>query len=392
MSEIVTAPFSRLSSAVPSRVVLALALSVAASGCHREEVPFYRVAKGDVDAADVAPAASSAAADSSSDSRVHWTVPAGWKTKPATQMRVGNFIAESPDGRVAEITVIPFPGQAGGEVDNVNRWRGQIKLPPVTAAEITSQTISIGGNQAKLYDMTSAEPIPPSQRKTRVIAASALVDGNSWFFKLTGDEDLASAQRPAFAQFLKSVAFGSSPLAAAIPSTPAPPSASPVVPATATPTAPATSATGNTAPTTASPQWDLPKDWQPLPTNAMKVGNFSITEGDASAVVTVTTFPGDVGGSLANVNRWRGQIGLNPVAESDLGALLSPLDVDGGKAMLIDMTGQGQEAGKKVRLIAVSLRKGENSWFFKIIGDEPVVAKQRAGFIHFVQSTRLPNG
>jgi hypothetical protein len=124
----------------------------------------------------------------------------------------------------------------------------------------------------------------------------------------------------------------------------------------------------------------------------MKVGNFSITEGDASAVVTVTTFPGDVGGSLANVNRWRGQIGLNPVAESDLGALLSPLDVDGGKAMLIDMTGQGQEAGKKVRLIAVSLRKGENSWFFKIIGDEPVVAKQRAGFIHFVQSTRLPNG
>jgi hypothetical protein len=92
------------------------------------------------------------------------------------------------------------------------------------------------------------------------------------------------------------------------------------------------------------------------------------------------------------VNRWRGQVGLPPVGESDLPALLKPLDVAGGKATLVDMTGQSPASGKKTRILAVSLPHGAQTWFFKITGDEGTVESQKAAFLKFVQTARLPNG
>jgi hypothetical protein len=38
-----------------------------------------------------------------------------------------------------------------------------------------------------------------------------------------------------------------------------------------------------------------------------------VSDPDGKAEVTVSAFPGDTGGLLANLNRWRGQIGLEPV-------------------------------------------------------------------------------
>ena len=34
--------------------------------------------------------------------------------------------------------------------------------------------------------------------------------------------------------------------------------------------------------------------------------------------ISVTTFPGDVGGELMNINRWRQQIGLSPISIDSL--------------------------------------------------------------------------
>jgi hypothetical protein len=137
-------------------------------------------------------------------------------------MRLGNFAVSGPDGRKVEITVVTFPGQAGGELENVNRWRRQIGLPPIGADEIKSENVMIGGNAAKVYDLTGAEPAAAGEAKKRTVAAIALVNGDSWFFKMSGDAELAAAQRPAFDEFLKSVTFG-----AGAASTPSPAPAAP---------------------------------------------------------------------------------------------------------------------------------------------------------------------
>jgi hypothetical protein len=40
------------------------------------------------------------------------------------------------EDRVVEVTLSRFPGEVGGELANVNRWRQQVELPPLEANEL----------------------------------------------------------------------------------------------------------------------------------------------------------------------------------------------------------------------------------------------------------------
>ncbi|HZZ20009.1 MAG TPA: hypothetical protein VFE25_11590, partial [Opitutaceae bacterium] len=55
--------------------------------------------------------------------------------------------------------------------------------------------------------------------------------------------------------------------------------------------------------------WTTPSDWVVKPPAPMRKATFGVPAGGSQAELSVTAFPGDVGGDLANVNRWRGQIG-----------------------------------------------------------------------------------
>jgi hypothetical protein len=59
-----------------------------------------------------------------------WTVPEGWQETPPTQMLISRFEVNADDGQV-EITVSAFPGDVGGTVANVNRWRTDWFATPV---------------------------------------------------------------------------------------------------------------------------------------------------------------------------------------------------------------------------------------------------------------------
>ena len=46
-------------------------------------------------------------------------------------MRLGSFKVDGPNGASADVSVIAFPGEAGGLISNLNRWRGQLQLSPL---------------------------------------------------------------------------------------------------------------------------------------------------------------------------------------------------------------------------------------------------------------------
>ena len=144
------------------------------------------------------------------------------------------------------------------------------------------------------------------------------------------------------------------------------------------------------------PSWDIPANWQEQPAQQMVLHSFVIVDGQGGkANVTITTFPGSVGGTLANVNRWRNQLSLEPVEQSDLPKMASSLDVLdvlGGKAMLVDMTGTDKKTNQRARLIAAMVAREGSTWFYKLMGDEQVVAREKETFIKFVQTVRYPNG
>ena len=64
--------------------------------------------------------------------------------------------------------------------------------------------------------------------------------------------------------------------------------------------------------------WDKPYDWLEKDNDSFSLANYEIPFNDTYANLSITKFAGDAGGIVANVNRWRRQLGLEPMALKDI--------------------------------------------------------------------------
>jgi hypothetical protein len=292
-------------------------------------------------------------------------------------MSIASFKVSGQAGADAEVSVVPLPGLAGGDTANVNRWRGQVGLPAATADELQklSEGVQVGDQSATLYDIAG------SDNAKRILGAIQERDGTTWFFKMTGEARLVEGQKPEFTAFLKSLTFSNATQSAALP-----PGHPPI--GGANQTAPMMSG----EPVGANkPAWAVPAGWQEVPASQFLLAEYSIAGANgAKAEVNVAELNGNGGGVLANVNRWRGQIGLGPVDEIGLLKVTTALAVTGGQATFVDMTGRDM-SGQATRLVAAIVPAGDQTWFYKLMGDEKVVADQKDAFTKFVQTARYSN-
>ena len=58
--------------------------------------------------------------------------------------------------------------------------------------------------------------------------------------------------------------------------------------------------------------WDTPGNWITKENNSFSLASYEIPYQNDSADLSITKFSGDAGGVLANVNRWRRQLNLEP--------------------------------------------------------------------------------
>jgi hypothetical protein len=369
-----------------SFVAAALALSLA--GCGRNDVQVYQVGKEQAQSPPAQGADATAMPPGHPDVSAQppglkWTLPTGWEeVVPPGQMRVASFRIKGEGSKLGDVSVVPLPGAAGGILANVNRWRGQVGLAPVSEAELgnLAQKVVIAGHPGELYEQAgqgtgSGEP-------TRILAAILMHDEVAWFFKVTGDDQLVAQQKPAFVEFLKSLTF----------TAPAAPVAQAGLPADHPPIdTPMLSAqpADATAPASGKPAWQVPAAWKEVPGGQFLVAKFTISgDGGAQAAVNVSMSAGDGGGLAANVGRWRGQLGLGQLSEDELNKLAAPVDTAAGKAMLVDMIGTDARTGQKARLVGVIVPQGGQTWFYKLMGDEQLVGREKDAFSKFVQTAR----
>jgi hypothetical protein len=131
--------------------------------------------------------------------------------------------------------------------------------------------------------------------------------------------------------------------------------------------------------------WQLPKGWEQLPPGEMRLGDFRVHGSDgARAEVTIIPLAGRAGTDAANVNRWRGQVGLSPIAEDQLAANSESVQVGRETARLYEMAGVAGD-DEKTRILAVIFRRGETSWFFKMIGNDALVETEKSTFKEFLK-------
>jgi len=384
--------------------VAGVVLVFALAGCKRENNQVYFAPKETPPAQSAAPAPGGMPpAEMSAPQglpKLTWTLPDGWQEKPASEMRVASFAVPNKDGEPADVSVIPLPGIGGMVLENVNRWRGQVGLAPISPADLGGATeqVTIAGSPSSLFDMAGVAPGGSS--KTRILAAMLDHDGMTWFFKMTGDEALVERQKPAFKNFLASLNFGPSEQAALPPGhlaigadnggqNAASQSLPPGHPAIGSDmTAASAPAAGNSA----KPVWLVPSDWHELPPAQFLLAEYGVSAPNgATADVNVAMLNGEGGGLLPNVNRWRAQLGLPAASEADLPAMSTPLAIPGGQATVVDMTGTDPKTGAKARLVGVILPQPGQTWFYKLMGDEQVVAQQKTAFLQFVRSAKYSN-
>ena len=366
-------------------------LLLLAAGCQRDSTKVYVANEQDQSPQQTAPAlptdspnqalppghpdistmpGTSAAATTTAAPQLTWTTPAGWTEAAPGEMRVASFKITGAGGKLADVSVIPLAGMGGSDDANVNRWRGQIGLASLSSDDLqkAAEKIEAAGQSAQLYDIAGTD-----QRILGVIQHRGDV---AWFYKMTGDAGLVEQQKPAFVEFLKSLKFA----AAALSPTEMPaghPAIGGDMMAPATATGPITHE--------GQPSWQVPAGWQEVAAGQFLVAKFNISGDDgATTAVNVSSSPGDGGGLAANVNRWRGQLGLPPV--SDIST--TPIDVAGGKAQLVEMSGTNPQTGKQAQLIGVIVSQAGQTWFYKLMGDEKVVAGQKDAFTKFVQGAK----
>lgn len=131
--------------------------------------------------------------------------------------------------------------------------------------------------------------------------------------------------------------------------------------------------------------WSAPAAWKTKPASAMRKGSYAVGDSGAEADLSITAFPGDVGGELANINRWRGQVSLPPLADADVAASVTRTKENGLAITIVDFAGTGANAQ---RVLGAMVPFAGATWFFKLIGPDAVVAKAKPEFLAFVKTVQ----
>jgi hypothetical protein len=368
--------------------IVAGSLASALTGCGRDDVRTYHVPKettGQLAAADLPSGHPniSGAPRPSAGPGIAAKVPPDWQEAPPGEMRVASYHVKGKDGKMADVSVIPLPGMAGRDIDNVNRWRGQVGLPQVAEEELgkLAESVQVGGQEGKLYEMAGQNSA--SGEKNRILAAIVRRPDAIWFFKMVGDDGLVAEQKPAFVDYLKSFSFAGAGGGAAMQDAQLPPSHPPI--GNISPAAAAAAPTSGEG----KPEWQVPSGWKEIDGGQFLVAKFVITGADNSqAAVNVSMSAGDGGGVLGNVNRWRGQLGLGQQSQAEVDKLVASVDIQGGKAMLVDMSGTDMKSSAKTRLVGAIVPRGQQTWFYKLMGPAPLVEQQKDAFTKFVQGVK----
>ena len=383
---------------VNTRPLAAALLAVILAGCGRDDVKVYKVDARDGTATPAPGAAASEAMpmtmpaglptpDDSSQPRLKYTLPSGWKEKPLTQMRVASFEVAAA-GKLADVSVIPLGGMSGGDLANVNRWRGQIGQAPIADAELAklAEKVVIAGQPGDLYDLAGTNP--GSGEAQRILGAILHDTDTVWYFKMSGEAGLAENQKTNFIAFLKSVEFQKPAPPAAMDMTQLPPS-HPKIELNLPADGNAVIEMDTNSPS--KPTWTIPADWKEGQLAQFLVAKFIIQKGDVTAAVNVSSLAGDGGGLLPNLNRWRSQLGQPPLSDSDL-AKLATMEASGTKATLVQINGTDPRSNQPASLVGVVLPLDGQTWFYKLMGDPTIVAQQKDALIKFVQSAHYPVG
>ena len=321
-----------------------LAIVLFSAGCNKQEIRVYTAPKDREPETEVA---AHTAAPARPRPKISYALPQGWKEVAGNQISFVSFEIKGSGEKEATASITRLANLEGKDAELVNMWRQMTGLKELSQEEALKQLqpVEVAGGKGTLFETGN------DTNDLRIVTAILHQPAGSWFYKLSGDAAVVEKEKPVFLEFLKSVRVQE-------------------------PTEEASSEGAGK-----HFHWAVPSSWQTVAPGEMQVARFQVPEnGTARGQVFVSLFESDSGGTLANVNRWRKQIGLPNTAENELSQIVSPLDPGLPGSILVDMTNNGR------RLIGAIVPREGSYWFYKLLGDAEAVAPEKDAFIGFAKS------
>ncbi len=265
-----------------------------------------------------------------------WALPPGWTQQPGNAMRFATLEIDA-DGESLECSVSKLSRTEQPLEDyllaNINRWRGQLHLASIAAADLPQQTttVTLGDDslQATLINIVG-------ESTTGGMGAAPFAGGGA---------------RAPFA------GTGASPRTSAAP---------------------------------VKLSFRTPTGWTPGELEISRGGVvvrrdavFEVKDGDKRVEITVTKLPAAGGAMLPNINRWRGQIGLEAISAEQFDKEKKQIEVAGTPADYVQFSGSDQA------IFGVIAERNGLAWFVKLQGQSDLAGRERQNFEDFVRSIRF---
>jgi len=130
-------------------------------------------------------------------------LPEGWLRQKPGPMQLERYVMQREDGEWTEITVSKLAGDGGGLAANINRWRGQIGLPPLVDADAVREAEPATEMTEGAWWVDLAGTDERTQQPARTLVLILPYSGETWFYKITGHPEVSLSQREPTATFAR---------------------------------------------------------------------------------------------------------------------------------------------------------------------------------------------
>lgn len=261
-----------------------------------------------------------------------WTLPDGWHQLPVPGNAMRHATLSLGGDPALEMSVTVLPAVPGAPIEpqvlnNLNRWRNQMSLPPIDDEDLAarSEKLTLAAGDAYWINIMGRPRARPQMPPPQMPARGANPHG-------------AERAEPAEAK---------------------------------------------------SPTFKAPAEWAEAPPVPFALASFEVVDRERPVaagekppriVMTITSARGD---RIAHVNRWRGQLHLDAISEDQLDRASTKVDVGGAPGELFEFSNDVRA------IVALMVRVRDQMWFVKLDGDKQLAERERPRFEAFLKSIKF---
>ena len=276
-------------------------------------------------------------------------LPEGWVMNPRNDIAIAELVSPDATGRVKfTVTALTMPPEQewpGYLLSNVNRWRGQLKLPDLTSETLKETLIEVPRSQASM----------PSYIFDAVGTGTGAMSGGGPGPSAPAAASSQSSSRPA-------------------------------------PKPPEPQDTGSGAPSRPKLEYDLPTGWSVGQGSQFRLATLNVVAKEGRGEVTVSMATDN---PQANTMMWFQQVAkeadpskLEPMVEKAISGA-QKFSVGGKQASLYEIRSSEQATAPMLLVVSLPTDTPEMHLFVKFIGENQLATSQKDNLIQFVQSIKI---